>query len=439
MHFRWLFLYLFFCACVVHTARAQSLSCGPDELCLQNLTARELLSLAETRMNSGDVKTARDILSALSLAGAEEQQRRFLLGQLEQESGNYDAAIFHFRVILAQNPKVTRVRLELARTLFLDKDDEAAEYHFRLALADRPPEAVREKVMNFRQAMRNRRSWQASFDIGIAPDTNINIATSDAGFAQGNVTTTAPQSGLGLTQQGSFSWSPLKRGNVAFQISGFDRVSLYRTKEYNDIYIGGDLGVEMTTSIGRISLAATGLRRWFGGRPQVIAPGVRLSYEKNLSQKWSLSTQVAFRNMDYALNDDLDGKVYLFSGQATRALSNVSYLNITANVTRDAARAAGNANWDGRFGLGYGRELPWGLTTYVYAEGNYAAYDDDQVFFGKTRQDVRLRGQISFLKRNWSAFGFAPKLGYNFSQTRSNIGFYSYTRHQTELTLTRVF
>lgn len=439
MNFRWLCLCFFFCACAVSTAQAHSLSCDKDELCLQNLTARELLQIAETRIGSGDFKTARDILSALNLAGEEELQRRFLLGQLEQESGNYDAAIFHFRLILAQNPKLTRVRLELARTLFLDKDDEAADYHFRLALADQPPLAVRDKVMNFRQAMRNRRSWQASFDIGIAPDSNINGATSDAGFAQSNVTTTAPRSGFGLMQQGSFTWVPHKWSNVALQIGGFDQVALYRAKDYNDILLGGDLGVEVTTSIGRISLAATGLRRWYGGRPYVIAPGVRLSYEKNLSQKWSLATQAAFRSMDYALNDDLDGKVYLLSGQATKALSNVSYLTITATVTRDAARAAGNANWDGRFGLGYGRELPLGLTAYVYAEGNYAAYDAEQDFFGKTRQDVRWRGQVSLLKRNWSAFGFAPKLIYNFNQARSNIGFYSYTRHRTELNLTRVF
>lgn len=99
----------------------------------------------------------------------------------------------------------------------------------------------------------------------------------------------------------------------------------------------------------------------------------------------------------------------------------------------------GNANWEGRFGLGYGRELPWGLTAYAYAEGGYAAYDGPLDIFGQTRSDVRLRGQISLLKRNWSAFGFAPKLGYNFSQTRSNIGFFSYTRHQTDLSFTRVF
>jgi outer membrane protein len=439
MNLRWSFLYLFFCACAAHAAQAQSLSCDKDELCLQNLTARELLQIAETRMNSGDVKTARDILSALNLAGEEEQQRRFLLGQIEQASGNYDAAIFHFRVILAQNPKLTRVRLELARTLFLDKDDDAADYHFRLALADQPPLEVREKVMGFRRAMRNRRSWRASFDIGIAPDSNINGATSDAGFAQRNITTTAPQSGLGLMQQGSFTWNAIKRGNVALQIGGFDRVALYRAKDYNDILIGGDIGMEVKTSIGRISVAATGLHRWYGGRPYVVAPGVRVNYEKNLSSKWSLFTQAAFRNMDYALNDDLDGNVYLLGAQATRALNNVSYLTITANITRDAARAAGNANWDGRFGLGYGRELPWGLTTYVYVEGDYAAYDGEQAFFGTTRQDFRLRGQVSLLKRNWSAFGFAPKLGYNFYQTRSNIGFYSYTRHQTEVSLTRVF
>ncbi len=418
-------------------ALGQTVSCPAESVCL---SAGQQLATAEQRIDSGDLTTARAIITSLGLLTDEtEWQRRFLLGRLEQESGNYDAAIFHFRLLLAHNPKLTRVRLELARTLFLDKNDDAADYHFRLALADQPPLVVREKIMTFRQAIRNRRSWRASFDIGIAPDTNINGATSDAGFAQAGITTTAPQSGLGLMQSGNFTWYPKKWDRIALQVGGFDRVIVYRSKDYNDILVGGNFGVEFATSIGRLSVAATGLRRWYGGKPYVTAPGLSLSYEKNLSQKWTASGQFAFRNMNYALNDDLDGQVYLLNGQATKALSNVSYMTIATTISRDSARAAGNANWEGRFGLGYGRELPWGLTAYAYAEGGYAAYDGPLDIFGQTRSDVRLRGQVSLLKRNWSAFGFAPKLGYNFSQTRSNIGFFSYTRHQTDLSFTRVF
>jgi outer membrane protein len=421
-----------------HVAHGQTSPCATDSLCLERLSVDQRLAMAEQQINSGNLATARTVLASLTMLMNEtEWQRRFLLGRLEQESGNYDAAVFHFRLMLAHNPRLTRIRLELARTLFLDKDDDAAEYHFRLALADGPPPAVRDNIMTFRQAIRSRRSWRASFDIGIAPDTNINGATSDAGFAQPGITTTAPQSGLGLTQSGSFTWYPRKWGNMALQIGGFDRVALYRSSDYSDILVGGDIGIEVATSIGRVSVAATGLRRWYGGKPYVAAPGVRVQYEKNLSQKWSVNTQLTFRNMDYDLNDDLDGQVYFLSGQATKTLSNVSYMTIAATAGRDAARAAGNANWEGRFGIGYGRELPLGLTAYVYAEGGYAAYDGLQL--GQTRNDVRLRGQASLLKRNWSAFGFAPRLGYNFYQSRSSIGFFSYTRHQTELTLTRVF
>ncbi len=72
-----------------------------------------------------------------------------------------------------------RVRLELARTLFLLKEDDTAEYHFRLVLANRNlPASVIRNIQVFLDAIRGRRDWRLSVSAALAPNTNINTGPS---------------------------------------------------------------------------------------------------------------------------------------------------------------------------------------------------------------------------------------------------------------------
>ena len=82
-----------------------------------------------------------------------------------------------FRRILDRDPRLLRVRLELARTLFMERKDEQADYHFRLAAAEHPPVQVGATSLRFREAIRARRAWRFNVDFGFAPDSNINSAT----------------------------------------------------------------------------------------------------------------------------------------------------------------------------------------------------------------------------------------------------------------------
>jgi outer membrane protein len=438
---------LFAFLCVVSTftqAFAQMPDCPPGQKCLADLSVGQVLDIAEAMIDAGDFASASTILNTLAATGSEANQLNFLQGRLALETGNYSTAILQFRRLLAATPALTRIRLELARALFLKREDDAADYHFRLALADQPPQPVRDKIMSFRRTIRDRRAWRGTFDIGIAPDSNVNGASTDHDFTVGGIpardlTLSRPRSGFGLLQSANFIWRPAKGQNWAILVSGFDRAVIYKRENYNDILIGGELGVELKTTAGLVSLAATGLHRWYGDQIYVTAPGVRMGYERNLSDSWAVTGQFAYRDMNYAQNNDLDGDIFSLAAQASQVRSNVSYIIYSGTLQRETARVPGYANWEARAGVGYNRELPYGVTGFVYGEAGYAGYDAPQVFFGQTRKDVRLRGQLTLLKRNWTAFGFAPKIGYNFYRVSSRIGFYSYTRHQTELTLTRVF
>src|SRR6476646_2988855 len=101
-------------------------------------------------------------------------ERDFIEGMNSYAAHDYRHAESICRRSLDRNPGRLRVRLELARTLFMEKSDEQADYQFRLAAAAHPPAMVARNIVRFREAIRARRSWRFNFDVGFAPDSNIN-------------------------------------------------------------------------------------------------------------------------------------------------------------------------------------------------------------------------------------------------------------------------
>ena len=89
----------------------------------------------------------------------------------------YDKAIEAFRAILVNHPELVRVRLELARTFYLNSQDGLARRHFELVLASGPPRPVALNILQFLAVMRARKRWSGYFGAAIAPDSNLNAAS----------------------------------------------------------------------------------------------------------------------------------------------------------------------------------------------------------------------------------------------------------------------
>ena len=149
----------------------------PPAVRLEHLSADDVLAIAGRLIDGGRYDEAQALLDRLAQDSAGGTERDFLDGMIALARKDYRRAEALFRRILAGDPALVRVRLELARTLFLAKKDEEADYHFRLAIAERPPEAVIRNIARFREGIRARRAWRFNISFGLAPDTNINSAT----------------------------------------------------------------------------------------------------------------------------------------------------------------------------------------------------------------------------------------------------------------------
>lgn len=411
---------------------------------LENLSADDVLAIAGRLIDAGRYEEAQALLDRLAADNAGGTERDFLDGMLAMARKDFARAEEQFRKILQDNPSLVRVRLELARTLFLAKKDEQADYNFRLAIAEHPPEAVIRNIARFREAIRARRAWRFNFDIAIAPDTNINSATSKEtvdlfGLPFKLDSNARAQSGVGLVASGDASVRIWRFAKVPLYVGTYGRLVRYGNHDFDDIYIGGEVGPEFRLGGGRLRAAATGFHRWYGGKDLDTSVGGRLHFDKIIGGKLGIDASLALRRDNYARRRDLDAWNVDAGLSASRALSASATGFAYASVRRTIAHDPGYSNWNARLGGGVLKEIGWGLRPQISIEVGRQWNDRQIALFGRSRRDWSLQASASIYKRDWNVMGFAPLVRVTYERNFSTIAIYDQKRLRTEIGFTRAF
>ncbi|HET8610157.1 MAG TPA: tetratricopeptide repeat protein, partial [Burkholderiales bacterium] len=132
---------------------------------------------ADRLFAQGHYAEVRKLIAPLLKMAHPHPEALFLSGRLHLVHRQWTAAANDFRRMLQVNPNLPRVRLELARALYLAGDYQAAEYHFLLLTGQHLPSQVLKNVQYFLKQIREKAGyWGAS--VAIVPDTNANQATS---------------------------------------------------------------------------------------------------------------------------------------------------------------------------------------------------------------------------------------------------------------------
>lgn len=427
-------------------------ACDASGTCRARMTADELVRAAEKLVFAGQYEEAKPFIEALRAAPDKTFERRFLAGYVAAETGDYDEAIDQFRAILADDPKQTRVRLELARALLLKGEKSAADHHYRLAQQDQalPPE-IAATVRSTRGIIRDQRNWSFRFDVGLAPDTNINNATSaeqiDLLVSPNNRQTftlnqdARAKSGLGAT--GSFSGGlRLKQSDTtAILIDGDGQATLYEQRDFNDIMlqlaVGPEIKLSQKTSI---TLQGVGLNRWFGGDTAQRQFGVKAGLTTYLDQGQRIGIQLDARRTESGFGTNYDGWQYGAYGTYERVVARSMVASASVFGRRESLRAPVFSNTEVGANLGIGGELPRGLNAGLSGGLSYADYDAPQILFSaEARHDWRANLRAYVGSRAIRVLGFSPSLTYTFTHIGSNYRFYGSDRHRFRFVLARYF
>ena len=394
----------------------------------------------------GDYKTAAAVLDIVLAADPSSTDALFLMAELNARQKRFADAIPYYRKIIVNHPNIVRVRLDLARALFETGEDDAAAYNFHLALAEgNLPATVIDNVERYLAIIRSRRHFVYSVNLGIAPDTNINRATtSDRVNLFGLPFALSPQSraqsGVGVTGNLDGEY----RADLLPDLRWRTGASLYTLKypsnaNFDDTQARGQIGPQWFGARGDVSLLGVATRRWYGDKEYSTGVGGRLE-----GQYW-LTKQLLYTSYVEGLSDTYDTQKFLNGYNLDQGnfldyyLTPSSFVRGSAGVGYQKADLDVFTNWYYKFGLAYQQEFAYGITANLAPEVQWWNYQSVDPLFNVRRADRQIFVKLSLYKRDFTIFGFAPVVSYSYTTMQSNESLFKYDRNQFQLGFTRQF
>lgn len=408
------------------------------------LTAEELLQVIRGLVASGQYDKADQMLKQAGPDIADQASVSFLKARIAEQRGDVEEANELYRQILAASPQLVRVRLQLARNLFLSGRDRAAKYHFNYALTGDLPDAVRQGIKNTLAKIRARERYRLDFGLSLTPNSNLNggpdLTSVDLFGLPFELSDEARKvSGFGVTGfvAGSY-FLPLGSTTKLRSTASVWRAD-YSNNEFDDTTATIASGPSWSNGSETIWMAVTGSRRWYGGQRFQNSGGVKMRVEKGLASGSVLIADLEFRGLDFDQRDYDDGNQFSLATSLYRILSGTSR---GVYVMRAVRYYAAEPSWSyGQIGLGFGyrKELPRGFSVEIRPDITYRSYDRPHVTFGKQRQDLVASLSLEWTKRDWRLYGFAPTTGYQYTEAFSNLEIFSYSRHSVNFGMARSF
>ena len=411
----------------------------------QHLSAVDLFRIADTARAKGKIADAEAIYDALARDPNPEvrAEARFRHGMLLAGLKRYRRAAVLFRAILDEKPGATRVRLELARVLAAMGDEAGARRQLRQAEAAGLPPEVAVVVNQFGNALHSAQRLGGSLQLAVAPDSNINRATSattlDTIIAPLTLSQDARQrSGLGFEGGGQ----AVARLALAPNLDLVPRVSgqgdLYGDKEFDDISGSATLGLEWRLGGDRISPSVGQTWRWYGGALYARTQAVTVDWIHPMGPRAQLEAQATVGRARYDINSLQDGGLYAGSVSYERALTPKLGASLTLDVTRQSADDPGYATWSGGGSVLAWRDL--GRTTVFLSGGVHRLEGDARLFlFPERRLEWLYQAGAGATLRRFTWKGFAPVFRVNLERNQSTVGLYDYQRVVTSFGITGAF
>ncbi|HKX77733.1 MAG TPA: surface lipoprotein assembly modifier [Novosphingobium sp.] len=419
--------------------------------CGYRMSAPQLLALAEKLVLERKFDEARPLVAALNAAPGMELPYNFLEGLMAMGTGDAPAAEVRFRTILKDHPGQTRVRLELAKALMMQGKLSGADYQLRLAESDETlPEDVARIISNARSVIRSNRKFRYGFEVGLAPDTNINSATSaetvDVNFGASRVPLelnedARARSGMGVTADAYASLRLPVSESVSIIADSSVAMVNYAGGDYDDYTAQLAAGPELQLSQAtQVSLEAVGLYRWYGGEVAARQYGSRLTLQHDLAPTKRIAFQIDGRRTESDLSSGYTGWQIGANASYEQVIDKSAILSASLYARRDIMELDAYSSKTAGVSLGIGGELPLGINAGLSGGVSYSRYDAPQyVFSFDKRVDWRFNARAYVGLRQIRVAGFSPSVEYRFLKVDSNYDLYASTRHRFEFSLARYF
>jgi len=404
-----------------------------------------MLELSEQLLRRGRTRDAETILDLLArdADSSVRNEARFRHAKLLLKLKRPRQAAVLLRRLLDEKPDAVAARFALAGALQMLGDTNGALHELRAVQSAGLPPAVARLIDRYSAALRAQRPVGASFEIAIAPDSNINRATrSDTlGTVLGDFQIgeeSKAQSGIGLSLTGQAFRRFGVGSNTDLLLRGSGFANLYRRGRFNDIAADVAGGPEFSFGRDRLQLELGATQRWFGQRPYLRSARVAGTFSHPLGSRALLRVSGSAALIDNQVNDLQDGRSYWGQLQLERALTPTTGIASSVSFDREALGDPGFSTRSWRAGLTAWHDMGRMTFTLTGEFGNLHA-DSRLLLFPDRRHERYARLALAASFRQLQYAGFAPLLRFSVERNRSSIAFYDYRRTRTEIGIVRAF
>ena len=406
------------------------------------LSLEEAAALATRFYDEGRLRDASVIVRALRPLPGVPAQIVFLSAKLYEADGDWTRAIDEYRVLLVDRPDLTRVRLDLARALYMAGEYDQARYHFERVQSADVPGTVHDNVARYLDLIRER-DYAVQLNLDVVADSNINQGPAGSSIyllgANYILSDQAQQQSgvglwLGLSGQVALRW--LSRG--AFARGSLDYQS-YPGGAFD--FLIGQATAGQQWRIGRGWFAVEGgyLESRFGGNDLYQGPLVQLSAGSPLGRRVSAGCTLVLRDLNYPDYAYLSGPNVWLLPTLTYYPDGVTIAQVTAGAGLTRAAESAYSNTSVLLSPILSRDFAGGWSGYVTLLAQYTGFDQPDPLFAITRRDTLLQAEVGGNRRDWSWRGFSPRLAVRATWSTSTIALYEFQRVQLLLGVTRQF
>jgi tetratricopeptide (TPR) repeat protein len=402
-------------------------------------------SQATILLDQGRNQEAYYLLKARHEADKSDFDAAFMLAQAAMALKRPAEAAALYESMLAVNPNLPRVRLELGRAYAALGDVKKATEQFGAVLAGSPPPAVGENIGKFMSSLQTEKNWNARAGLGYIYDSNVN-----AGPTAGSVlmfglpfqlsSDARETAGAGYTFNAGGGYFSKLKGDLAAQADlQYSRTAYSRLSGFDSDILSGSAGLTLQKKGYIVSLPLlfeyvyighARYNRAFGASPQVMIP---------LTDRLSGSASLVLQKKHYFVGGGLrDGTVWSATAGAKYYYRQDAFLQATLRHGAEGTGADYLDNSSNGLNLGWYAGLPRGFSLYVGPGIAYTAYAAKEAAYDEKRRDAQYNAVFN-LSGDFGASGYSATLGYTFTRNDSNLGLYDYDRTQLTLQLTRTF
>lgn len=395
-------------------------------------------------LQSGDYPGALALLEArpdIAATAAGVRLRAELLARLARTS----EAIALLEGHLARDPSDALARFQVAEIHFAGGRDRSATLAYRLALAGSLDDTRRQIVRARLDAVATRRKLTVSISASIAPDSNLNNATSATwveiyGLPFVLSDEARRRSGVSASVSANVQrrWPLTERYAV---VSGASLAVLEASgPAFDQSQLAVEAGVEMRTA--RDALASVSLthrdidfahddfERWSGMRVEAQA-------YSNAQTRWDGSLHLD--DIDNQITDAQSGTAWGGAVSRTRFLGPSSLWRFSAAADVRELNSSEADFKEQQVAVGRLFALPWSTLLFAQTFAQQRTFDRPSALFGVRRRDREIGVSLRLSKRDWAFRNVFPFIQLSASRSSSNVVLGRYSRERIEFGVTRDF